>query len=97
MPVRVRKKEETEDQWSFVVEVGTNSDDTTGFLVRVDKEHWKNLTGGKYPPELLVGKSFRFLLKREPCSSIQRDFNIKEITQFFPGYENEMYRIFRVY
>ncbi len=96
MPVRITKKEETEGQWSFIVEVGTNSADTIGFLVRVDKEHWETLTGGKYRPELLVGKSFRFLLKREPCSSIQRDFNLRDIRQYFPEYEDEMRRMFRV-
>ncbi|HEX5013451.1 MAG TPA: hypothetical protein VFV72_04755 [Candidatus Limnocylindrales bacterium] len=38
-------------------------------------------------PHLLVDRSFRFLLEREPNTSILRSFDLMEIGRYFPEFE----------
>ncbi len=38
----------------------------------------------------LVGQSFRFLLEREPATSILRRFSLEVIGDYFPEYRREM-------
>jgi len=40
--------------------------------------------------EALVGRSFRFLLEREPATSILPRFSLEVIGQYFPEYRGEM-------
>lgn len=94
--IQVTQRDEKEDGWTFVVEVGINSAEKIGYLVKVEKEYWEALTKGRYPPELLVRRSFMFLLSREAKSSILRNFNLREIQGYFPSYEDEMRSIFKV-
>lgn len=42
--------------------------------------------------ERLVRESFRFLLEREPASSILREFSLDEISRYFPEYPSELAR-----
>jgi predicted dinucleotide-utilizing enzyme len=42
--------------------------------------------------EHLVRESFRFLLEREPSSSILREFSLDEISRYFPEYRSELAR-----
>jgi hypothetical protein len=41
---------------------------------------------------VLVDRSFRFLLAREPASSILRSFDLPVIGRYFPEYEAEVRR-----
>jgi hypothetical protein len=41
---------------------------------------------GQREPARLVEESFRFLLEREPASSILRTFAISDIERYFPDY-----------
>jgi hypothetical protein len=43
-------------------------------------------------PERVVGESFRFLLEREPNTSILRSFELAVIARYFPEYEREIRR-----
>jgi hypothetical protein len=45
------------------------------------------LAPGADSPEDLVGRSFAFLLVREPKESILRRFDLIEIGRYFPEYE----------
>jgi hypothetical protein len=38
----------------------------------------------------LVRESFRFLLEREPATSILREFSLEEIGEYFPEYFDEI-------
>jgi hypothetical protein len=40
--------------------------------------------------ERVVRLSFEFLLKREPASSIMREFSLDVIQRYFPEYEDEL-------
>ncbi len=42
--------------------------------------------------ERVVRKSFRFLLEREPATSILRQFSLSDISRYFPEYPSELQR-----
>ena len=62
----------------------------TTHRVTVETGYYDKLTGGKVKPELLVEKSFEFLLEREPNTSILRNFDLPLIGHYFPEYERTM-------
>jgi hypothetical protein len=41
-------------------------------------------------PEDLVKASFKFLLEREPATSIMREFSLDVVSRYFPGYPPEI-------
>jgi hypothetical protein len=49
--------------------------------------YYEKLTGKRVAPEVLVEKSFRFLIDRESNTSILRSFALPVIGQYFPEYE----------
>ena len=59
----------------------------TTHKVTVTPEYYEELTGGQVPVEVLVEKSFEFLLAREPNTSILRSFDLPVIGRYFPEYE----------
>jgi hypothetical protein len=59
----------------------------------VTPSYYEKLTGGQLPAEVLVERSFEFLLAREPNTSILRDFDLPVIGQYFPEYERVMREI----
>jgi hypothetical protein len=46
-------------------------------------------------PEDFVKKSFKSLSKREDKDSILKEFNIKQIREYFPEYETEIKRQYK--
>lgn len=48
--------------------------------------------GGGQDLERLVRESFRFLLEREPASSILGQFSLNQISHYFPEYPRELRR-----
>jgi hypothetical protein len=42
--------------------------------------------------ERVVRESFRFLLEREPSTSILRQFSLSDISRYFPEYPGELAR-----
>lgn len=68
-------------------EVTVEGRTTTTHRVTVEINYYDKLTGGKVPPEVLVEKSFEFLLEREPNTSILRTFDLPVIGRYFPEYE----------
>ena len=51
------------------------------------------LTRGRATKEELLDFSFKFLLEREPNTSILSKFEITVISQYFPEYETELLQI----
>ena len=43
-------------------------------------------------PERAVRESFRFLLEREPATSILRQFSLSDIARYLPEYLSELER-----
>lgn len=95
-PIAIVNKEELENGWRFVVEIGSHEETKVGFGVQVNKDYWQELTLGKFPPERLVKESFRYLLAKEPKTSIIRDlgnnFSLQNIQTMFYSYERRMRR-----
>jgi hypothetical protein len=68
-------------------EVTVEGRTTTTHRVTVEPGYYDKLTGDTVTPELLVEKSFEFLLEREPNTSILRSFDLPVIGHYFPEYE----------
>lgn len=75
----------TLDASTFEVTVDARS--PTTHLVTVTADYAHKLTGGQMATEMLVSCSFKFLLEREPNTSILRRFDLQVIGRYFPEYE----------
>lgn len=73
------------DEWVVVVKAAV----TTQHRVRVTKAEIDRLAHGR-PVEDLLRESFRFLIEREPNTSILRSFGLPQIGRYFPEYQQEM-------
>ena len=60
---------------------------TTTHRVTLSPSYYEKLTGKRVAPELLVEKSFEFLLQREGNTSILHSFELPVIGRYFPEYE----------
>ncbi len=72
---------------STTFEVMVERATTTTHKVTVTAPYYEKLTDKSVAPEVLVEKSFRFLLDRESNTSILRSFDLPVIGQYFPEYE----------
>ncbi len=70
--------------FEVIVEAGT----TTTHRVTLKPSYYENLTDKRVTPEVLVEKSFEFLLDRESNTSILSSFDLPVIGQYFPEYES---------
>ena len=76
------------DRW--LVKVA--GDTTTQHTVSVTKSDLHRLGGPATTAEKLLNASFRFLLEREPNTSILSQFELPLIGRYFPEYEREIPR-----
>jgi hypothetical protein len=66
-------------------------DSKTTHQVTMDKDHYMDLTEGKnIDPKEFIRKSFEFLLEREFKDPILRQFDIAQISYYFPEYKKEI-------
>jgi len=73
------------DEWLVTVNAGA----TTEHRVRVTQADLDRFGAGR-PAEDLLRESFRFLLEREPNTSILSSFDLPVIGRYFPEYEREI-------
>jgi hypothetical protein len=73
------------DEWQVTVQAGV----TTHHRVRVTQPVLERLADGRSAEDLLQ-ESFRFLLEREPNTSILPSFDLSVISSYFPKYETEI-------
>lgn len=73
------------DETTFRVTVEGRT--TTSHTVTLSPSYYEKLTRKRVPPEVLVEKSFEFLLERESNTSILRSFELPVIGRYFPEYE----------
>ena len=71
-------------------EVVVDGQQETTHRVVLTPEYYQKLTGGTVTHEWLLIQSFRFLLAREPNTSILASFNLEDINRYFPEFEGEM-------
>ena len=72
---------------STTFEVIVEGATTTTHKVTVTPSYYEKLTKKRVSIEVLVEKSFRFLLERESNTSILRSFDLPIIGRYFPEYE----------
>ena len=76
--------------WTFGVQVAETNGQTR-HSVTLTRDDFTRLTDGKATtPEALVRRSFEFLLEREPKHLILRQFNLTEISKYFPEYSKDI-------
>lgn len=93
MTIDVDQIEENDTHLVFEVLLDEN-DRIPPFTVTVDKAYYERLTGGTVSPEILVKKTFLFLVEREPKEAILRKFHLSSIARYFPEYEEEIKKYF---
>jgi hypothetical protein len=74
---------------AFLVEIGGVATPTS-HRVTVAPGLVQQVTGSGASDSALVEASFRFLLQREPNTSILRNFSIDVIGEYFPEWRSEM-------
>ena len=67
---------------------------TTTHMVNLTEDYYQQLTEGKVSPEMLIEKSFEFLLEREPNTMILSQFDLPIIGEYFPEYEKSVVKRF---
>jgi hypothetical protein len=82
--VEVEEAGRDSDRLRFHVTVGSRR-----FEVTVQEEQAASLAPG-VDPARLVEQSFRFLLEREPVTSILPSFDLTVIERYFPEYRREI-------
>ena len=84
-----------DNRWSYLVEVTESGGSKTRHKVSMEKEYYEKISNGVIGPEDFVKKSFEYLSKREDKDSILKEFDIKQIREYFPEYETEIKKIIR--
>ena len=79
------------DDWTCTITISGDGG-TTRHRVGVTQADLARLDPAARDPHLLVNRSFRFLLQREPAASILRAFDLMEIARYFPEYETTIAR-----
>jgi hypothetical protein len=74
-----------ETGWRCLVVVSNGA--RTAHVVDVADADLARLDPDASDPDRLVRASFEFLLEREPSTAILREFELPEITRYFPEYE----------
>ncbi len=65
-------------------------DTATDHVVTVTPNLLEELGTSDADSELVVRESFRFLLERELATSILREFSLRQISDYFPAYVEEL-------
>jgi hypothetical protein len=89
VPAQIRVERVHGETYQVVV---TEGGKRTTHTVEIDPAYHRELTGGDVTPDVLIRKSFEFLLEREPKESILPSFTLTVIRRYFPEYENEIRR-----
>jgi hypothetical protein len=67
-------------------QVTVNAKNPTSHNLTLTDDVYQNLTNGKVSKKELIEFSFKFLLEREPNTSILSSFELSVISTYFPEY-----------
>ena len=73
-----------------VVVEGAETVSETRHRVKLRPEYYQKLCGGTITHEWLIIQSFKFLLEREPNTSILSEFDLEDINRYFPEFEEAL-------
>ena len=71
-------------------EVIVEGDTETSHTVTLTPDYYRKLCGARVTHEWLLIQAFRFLLDREPNTSILASFDLQDINRCFPEFEEEI-------
>ena len=71
-------------------EVIVEGDTETSHTVTLTPDYYRKLCGASVTHEWLLIQAFRFLLDREPNTSILASFDLQDINSYFPEFEDEI-------
>ena len=74
-------------------EVEVVSETTTIHNVHLSQGYYQKLTGGQITADELIKRSFEFLLDREPNTMILKEFELQDISRYFPDFEESISKI----
>ncbi len=86
MTIDVQKKTDTEYIASIIPETGL----VTQHTVTLHPRYYRMLTGGSISEKELIIASFEFLLTKESSDAILPEFDLSDISHYFPEYEQEI-------
>lgn len=72
--------------------VSVNARVATSHEVTVPSDYMESIGASGTATERIIEESFRFLLEREPNTSILREFSLPLIERYFPEYREEIGR-----
>lgn len=73
-----------------VYEVIVEGDTETRHRVHMSQEYYRELCGATITHEFVLITAFRFLLEREPNTAILAEFDLNDISRYFPEFEEEI-------
>ena len=76
-------------QGNFLVRVTEDGSESSHRVTLAPKDY-QRLSSGKVEPEVLIKRSFEFLLERESKELILAEFDLSLIGRYFPEYEREI-------
>lgn len=85
----IEEKDRLPGGWVFEVVVGEDGDSST-HEVELTASDYENITAAQVKPEILIKKSFEFLLERQDKERILPQFSLTEISLYFPEYAEEI-------
>jgi hypothetical protein len=68
-------------------EVVVEGQSETTHIVHMSQEYYRELCGATVTHEYVLIQAFRFLLEREPNTSILPEFDLTDISRYFPEFE----------
>ena len=71
-------------------EVVVEGEVPTTHQVYMSQEYYRQLCGATVTHEYVLVQAFRFLLEREPNTSILREFDLTDINRYFPEFEADI-------
>jgi hypothetical protein len=87
--IQLRPTGENEEGFSFSVAVDEGGSRSTHQVTLARRDH-RELGVETESPEQFVRRCFEWLLEREPKESILSRFDIREISQYFPRFREDM-------
>ena len=73
-----------------VYEVVVEGAHETVHRVTMSPAYYQKLCGAQVTHEYVIMSAFKFLLEREPNTSILREFDLEVISRYFPEFETEI-------
>ncbi len=87
--IDVQSETEGANNWSYQVRV-TEGDDGHDYRVTLSWSDYDLWSRGRVAPQRVVQAAFRYLLEREPASSILSKFDCSIIRRYFPEVDREL-------